>query len=106
MEERSIAAIAYSCADLFNKSLADAHQPDEAMEKKTAPGLVEFLDTQSGRFRIWAASIGVFASEHASLDYRLRESATVKELLLGQILGLETYLKKGNSTFRFGQPAS
>jgi hypothetical protein len=49
------------------------------------------------RFDLWASNIGVFASRHASLDYRLRTSASAKaavdgnlEILCKQLLSSET----------------
>lgn len=36
----------------------------------------------TGRFNIWASNIGAFAPLHASLDYRLRDLADVKDLIL------------------------
>lgn len=39
----------------------------------------------SGRFNLWASNMGVFAAVHASLDYRLRDLADAKELILEQL---------------------
>lgn len=40
----------------------------------------------AGRFNLWASNMGVFARLHASLDYRLRDLADVKELILEQLV--------------------
>lgn len=39
----------------------------------------------TGRFNIWASNIGAFAPLHASLDYRLRDLADVKDLILDHL---------------------
>jgi hypothetical protein len=95
MEEHAIASIATSCMTLFEQDIAEADQPDDLFEEKAAFGVDEFLDNQAGRFRIWAANIGVFAAGHASLDYRLRDSPSVKTLMLDQLNSLQKFLRNG-----------
>jgi hypothetical protein len=90
MEDRALVTVARSCVELFEQSLGEAGQLAELAEEKVAFDVEQFLDNQSGRFRIWANNIGVFAGGHASLDYRLRDSPFVKNLMmvqLGQLLG-------------------
>jgi hypothetical protein len=41
-----------------------------------------------GRFNIWASNMGVFATLHASLDYRLRDLGDVKELILEHLCNM------------------
>lgn len=36
----------------------------------------------TGRFNMWASNMGAFAALHSSLDYRLRDSTDVKELII------------------------
>jgi hypothetical protein len=47
------------------------------------------------QFQIWAENIGVFASDHASLDYRLREAPDVKESVVSLMLSLRADLEEG-----------
>lgn len=42
----------------------------------------------------WASNLGVFAADHASLDYRLRDSQAVQSLMVDQLRMLETYLEE------------
>ncbi|KAL6715525.1 hypothetical protein ACLMJK_006486 [Lecanora helva] len=55
-------------------------------------------EDQLGRFRIWAKHIGVFAKGHASLDYRLRDSAEVRLLMIDQLGTLQSSVQKGEKT--------
>lgn len=41
--------------------------------------------TQLARFNLWASNIGVFASRHASLDYRLRTALSVRAAIEGNL---------------------
>lgn len=43
------------------------------------------VEEERAKFRIWGAHIGAFAEYHASLDYRLRESETVRCLVITQL---------------------
>ena len=52
-------------------------------------------EDQLGRFRIWAKNIGVFAEGHASLDYRLRDSAEVRLLMVDQLETLQNSVQRG-----------
>ncbi|KAL1638136.1 hypothetical protein SLS58_008973 [Diplodia intermedia] len=53
------------------------------------------VDDQLARFNIWTCNIGVFASGHASLDYRLRDSPEAKTLMIQLLEGLHRFLKRG-----------
>lgn len=46
------------------------------------------VENQVGRFKIWAGTIGVFASGRASTDARLRNDEDVKELMIDLLLRL------------------
>lgn len=41
-----------------------------------------------GRFNIWSTNMGVSATLHASLDYRLRDLTDVKELILEHLCNI------------------
>jgi hypothetical protein len=47
------------------------------------------------QFRIWAENIGIFASDHASLDYRLRDAPDVKESVVSLMQSLRSDLEEG-----------
>jgi hypothetical protein len=53
------------------------------------------VEDQFARFRMWAGNIGVFAQDHASLDYRLRESTKGKSVMLGLLETLCEFLQSG-----------
>jgi hypothetical protein len=91
MNDCSIVTVARSCVELFESS----GQVDELAVEKAAFEVEQFLENQAGRFRILAANLGIFAGGHASLDYRLRDSPSVKNLLVGQLLGLQRHLHNG-----------
>lgn len=55
-------------------------------------------EDQLGRFRIWARNIGVFAEGHACLDYRLRDSAEVRLLMIDQLEMLQSSVQRGKKT--------
>lgn len=93
LTQRMISEAAGECLDLFHHCLSKPqllrHGPINAQ-----------LEDQYGRFNIWATNIGVFAAQHASMDYRLREAAEIKDLvvrlletLLGHINQRELFLQ-------------
>ncbi|TGO92413.1 hypothetical protein BPOR_0003g00110 [Botrytis porri] len=67
----SIAEIARNVATVFARGRA----------KQLEPHLRSELENELGRFKIWAGNLGVFAPGRASVDYRLRDDADVKEIL-------------------------
>ncbi|QSZ30694.1 hypothetical protein DSL72_000252 [Monilinia vaccinii-corymbosi] len=68
----SIAEIARNVAIVFARGRA----------KQLEPHLRSELENELGRFKIWAGNLGVFAPGRASADYRLRDDADVKEVLI------------------------
>ncbi len=52
------------------------------------------VDDQSGRFSIWAGNIGVFATANASIDYRVRDTPQVKNLIIQQLDSLAVFLQR------------
>lgn len=57
----------------------------------------EFED-QLGRFKIWAGSLGVFAADTASADFRLKDDQDVKDVLISMITCLREQVE------HLGQP--
>jgi hypothetical protein len=91
MDSEILARSAGDCLGSFESCITKTTETKEVEEIDVA----EFLDTECGRFRIWADGIGVFAGGHASLDYRLRDSPPVKDLLLGQLNIVRKHLTRG-----------
>ena len=52
------------------------------------------LQSQLGRLKIWAGSIGVFANGKASADHRLHEDEDVRDIMLGMLDRVRSELKK------------
>ena len=92
--DRLIASAASTCLKLFDCCL-DREQEPATTQADSGKDLQSQLDSQCGRFRIWAENIGVFASNHASLDYRLWHSAQVKDLIVSQLYNLQRHLERG-----------
>lgn len=51
----------------------------------TTEKLQKLALAQLARFNLWASNIGVFASHHASLDYRLRTALSVRAAVEGNL---------------------
>lgn len=68
----SIAEIARNVATVFARGRTKQLEPHLRLE----------LENELGRFKIWAGNLGVFAPGRASADYRLRDDADVKEVLI------------------------
>lgn len=65
-----ITIAALDCVDLFNRS-AKERQP--------------WAEDQLARFNVWATNLGVFATEHASVGYRLRDVPEISKLVMQQL---------------------
>ena len=72
----TIAACAQECHKSLHHSFELLHGYQDGGKRWS-----RFRDLM-GRFNIWASNMGVFATLHASLDYRLRDLEEVKELKL------------------------
>lgn len=81
----TIAGRAWACAIRFNALVSQASQITSAFEDQLA------------RFNIWAANMGAFAEAHASLDYRVRNSAKVKAMMIQLLEALKRKLQIGMS---------
>ena len=67
----TIAEHAMQCDSLFKKYIAAPEiMPDPTM-----------IDDQQARFRLWASNMDVYGPLNVSLDYRLRYSPTVVEII-------------------------
>ncbi|KAF2455839.1 hypothetical protein BDY21DRAFT_61825 [Lineolata rhizophorae] len=86
MSNLTVAPFAQVCVECFVKFLSAADT-----NNWTDRDVVEEL---FARFNIWADNLGVFASEHASIDYRLRDSPEVRELIVGQLQKIQSHLEQ------------
>jgi hypothetical protein len=48
------------------------------------------LEDDYEQFRVWARNLGVFATDHASLDFRLREASDVREGIASLLTSLKS----------------
>lgn len=80
MDQKTIFSVAESCEEAFTKLL----DSDPLLQAENIE-LAEALEDDKAQFKLWATHIGAFAEYHASLDYRLRESENVRQLLLSQL---------------------
>ena len=53
------------------------------------------LNDDFDQFLLWAGNIGVFAADHDSLDYRLREAIEVRDSIAALLYNLSTSLREG-----------
>ncbi|EXL67266.1 hypothetical protein FOPG_16605 [Fusarium oxysporum f. sp. conglutinans race 2 54008] len=81
----SISALASQCAQLLTQA-----------QSSRALSLTLRLDLENilVRFKIWAGHVGVFASENASVDYRLRQDADITDVFLSMLTSLKTNLER------------
>lgn len=72
---RTISEVARECSGLFDQCLSRS----QLLRHGPASALVE---DQYGRFNIWVSNTGVFAPAHAVMDYRLRETTNIQDLVV------------------------
>lgn len=89
---RMISEAAGECDNLFHQCLSQSR----LLRHGPASALVE---DQYGRFNIWISGIGVFAPAHASMDYRLRETPDVKDLVVRLLETLLGHIEQSESIF-------
>jgi hypothetical protein len=51
------------------------------------------IAAEEERFRLWARTLGLFQTGHASLDYRVRDASFVKASLTDLLTGLRDHLQ-------------
>lgn len=106
--EQDIQHSADICRTRFIEILALVNQ-DEAVIRRTPllfeqpPGtrpILTILDLRDEfeQFRIWTNNLGVFASDHACLDYRLRDALDVKEGVVSLLKSLFADLAEGRQS--------
>lgn len=63
-------------AKLFKSVILALQDPKNVEYRDQLP--IKELKDEDERFRLWAANLGVFASGHASLEYRLRDAPKIE----------------------------
>lgn len=106
-KEYEIQEEAELCRVGFAESLATFHKDKIIIERLPSlfvqtPGAKPILTPSDFRdefeqFCIWAENVGVFASDHESLDYGLREASDVKEGIVSLLQSLRTDLEEGEA---------
>lgn len=86
----TIVETARLCAQSFVR-IQSIHSLDPRSES-------EFED-QLGRFKIWAGSLGVFAADTASADFRLKDDQDIKDVMISMITCLREQVE------HLGQPS-
>ena len=94
MAETTIAGAANAVVNHFKEAreIFELLRPD--VEGDARPELTG-LDDQFGRFNIFASNLGVFASNHASLDWRLRDSDYARDITHELLQSLQFFLRRG-----------
>jgi hypothetical protein len=53
------------------------------------------LTAEIEHFELWAVNLGLFAPGHASLDYRVREAASIREALWRYLVHINESIDEG-----------
>ena len=72
----------YACANSVREEFYNLYQ----LEVQDGESWAE---DQKARFQMWGANLGVFASGHASSDYRLRDNHVIVEVITQLLKALE-----------------
>ncbi len=88
-DDATISSSAAICVDIFNGLLAGNVLPVKDSHVES----LGWTEEQMARFSIWAANLGVFARGHASADYRLRDAAEARGLILQLLNALRENLR-------------
>lgn len=91
----SLAAVGLSTVQRF-KRLEEVTQPESADNQLQEWPKNMFL-AQFDRFELWAVNLGLFVMGHGSLDYRIRDSESMKESMYMMIQNLNRSLDEGKN---------
>jgi hypothetical protein len=84
----SILSAATACKMAFDQCSVGADHDREEIKH----AITDFLDTECGRFRLWADRERVFKSGAGSLDHILQNEPTIRDLILAQLHIIAKYL--------------
>ncbi|KAF3281125.1 hypothetical protein TWF970_002297 [Orbilia oligospora] len=97
MESRAPAptlrSIGFQTKRLFRDAIINAsalNDKDAALEDPFETQLA----AEANRFGLWAMNLGIFAPDHGSLDYRVRDAETIREMLETFLVSLNTSLSR------------
>jgi hypothetical protein len=62
---------------------------------KAKADVFDAAETQVGRLNIWTSNVGALANKNASLDYRLRNSHDIKEMIIQLLQLMDRNLRRG-----------
>lgn len=86
--DQSIYASATACSRLFDQYIGSSTDPAKREDHDVALELF-------GRFELWAAYVGAFASPKLSLDARLVDHPEIKEMVLELLIMIQRNLTQG-----------
>ncbi|KAK5657626.1 hypothetical protein OQA88_2698 [Cercophora sp. LCS_1] len=88
---QALSAAGYHTARLFHQvqSLGRHHETARGEKWPSAQ-----LAAEADRFELWAVNLGLFASGHASLDYRVRDTESIQQTLLRFLSSLNEALNE------------
>ena len=97
-DDASIEAHVVTCLASF-KLLANAFEASEDQHQVAL--LKAALADCNGRFRVWCGNVGAHRTGKASLDYRLRNSSTIKTGVIRLLRDLNGLLSDGKCCLNF-----
>ncbi|EON62853.1 hypothetical protein W97_02078 [Coniosporium apollinis CBS 100218] len=88
---------ASSCSQSFHELCTSLREAAPAIRNLLQPSS---LEDEYGRFRVWAANLGVLQKGHSSLDYRLRASPLLNTNVIKLLKELQLNLKEAIAVVR------
>ena len=98
----AIATHCSECRTLFLQ-LSNAIQGNLSDSSNRYQITESFVQDELGRFRVWLGNVGAHRFGRVSLDYRLREAASMRDSVLELLKDLEDNIREGRfkSHFKF-----
>jgi len=89
LPQQELQALGRTVAGTFNR-LVEAQWTDD--QDTTIPSKRR-IAAEEERFRLWARTLGLFQTGHASLDYRVRDASFIKATLTDLLLELQDHVQ-------------
>ncbi|KAH7066386.1 hypothetical protein BKA63DRAFT_160945 [Paraphoma chrysanthemicola] len=102
MASCDIRVAAQECIDRFQLLIGTEREIGSNNEAEDSSHDVIRIEDQFARFKMWAGNIGVFAEDHASLDYRLRDSEETRQCMLSFLHSLAGFIQRAVDTINPG----
>lgn len=93
----SLAKVGLSTVQRFK--LLEEVKPLEPVTNQVQEWPENLFRAQFDRFELWAVNLGLFVMGHGSLDYRIRDSESMRESIYMMIQNLNRSLDEGNNAF-------